>query len=208
VGDAAMSKPEVLIVSDGDALPGFTSVPPVLPHDRVVGYSETPTVCIDLSKASEEIHSPMSGSYRFKLHQSVRRGYITLLDSDGDYLHQLAAMCRKNMERLGARFCNFYFFAHAYFDDLRSQLAIRVVLKDGVLVGGALFTGVGEWIECHLSAAKGDHRGNGPALIAIDSGRRWGQDDGFRWLQLGGGVTSDSNGDFPSYLVRDAGGLE
>jgi hypothetical protein len=169
--------------------PGLNSVLPVLAGDRVVRYSETPTVCIDLAKKPREIRSAMNHGHRSRLNQAERRGYTTLLDSNGDYLARFATMYRKNMERVGAR--SYYFFDDAYFDDLAdglgSRLALRVVLKEGELVGGAMFTAVGNWIQYHLSAAEAGHGRSSPALLAIDSTREWGQHNRFRWLHLGGG---------------------
>jgi carbamoyl-phosphate synthase large subunit len=166
--------------------PGLNSVLPVPASHRVVRCFETPTVWIDLAREPAAIRSAMNHGHRSRLNQAERRGYTTLLDSNGDYVARFAAMYRKNMERMGAR--SNYYFDGAYFDDLAhglgSHLALRVVLKDGELVE-ALFTAVRGWIQHHLPAAEPDHGRSSPALLAIDSARQWGQDNGFRWSHLG-----------------------
>jgi Acetyltransferase (GNAT) domain len=169
--------------------PGLNAQWPRLTPQRVTRCSSSQTVCIDLTRSDREIWSDTASGHRNEINRAGRRGYNVTLDHEAAYLYDFARLYRANMVGLGAR--SYYCFDDGYFHDLHEALGtslnLVVVLHENNFVGGALFTSHGDWVQYHLSAADPDHRGASPAKLVIDARRRWGQEQGYRWLHLGGG---------------------
>jgi Acetyltransferase (GNAT) domain len=169
--------------------PGLNAQWPKLTRHRVNRCSASETVYIDLTRSDRQIWSDTASGHRNEINRAERRGYSVMLDHEADYLYDFARLYRENMAGLGAH--PYYYFDDEYFYDiqeaLQTSLNLVVVLHENNLVGGALFTSCGDWVQYHLSAAHPAHRGASPAKLVIDARRRWGQEQGYRWLHLGGG---------------------
>jgi hypothetical protein len=169
--------------------PGLNAHWPELTTQRTAKYGSSETVYIDLTHSDRLIWSNMASGHRNEINRAERYGYNVVVDHDGSYLYSFAQLYRENMSRLGAR--PYYHFGDGYFHDIRETLgasfSLVVVLYEDELVGGAIFTSCCDWIQYHLSAADQTHRGASPAKLVINERRRWGQEQGYRWLHLGGG---------------------
>lgn len=169
--------------------PGINIRWPKLTEERVTSRSSTQTIYIDLTRSDAQIWSDTASGHRNEINRAGRRGYSVVLDREAAYLYDFARLYRANMARLGANL--YYHFDDKYFHDIRKALGtsfdLVAVLYENSFVGGAVFTSCGAWLQYHLSAADPAHRAASPAKLVIDARRRWGQEQGYRWLHLGGG---------------------
>jgi hypothetical protein len=169
--------------------PGLNARWPDLTVQTVVGFRSSETVYIDLTRSDRRIWSDMASGHRNEINRAGRRGYSVVHDHEAAYLHDFARLYRADMARLRAH--PYYYFDDEYFQDIRealgADLGIVVVLYEGNVAGGALFTSRGGWLQYHLSAADPVHRSASPAKLVIDAQRRRGQELGYRFLHLGGG---------------------
>jgi Acetyltransferase (GNAT) domain len=169
--------------------PGLNTQWPMLRRQRVTICSSSETVYIDLTRSDRQIWSDTASGHRNEINRAERHGYSVMLDHEAAYLYDFARLYRANMNELGAR--PYYYFDDKYFHDIREALGTSLnlvaVLHDGKFVGGALFMSRRDWLQYHLSAADPAHRRASPAKLVIDARRRWGQEQGYRWLHLGGG---------------------
>lgn len=169
--------------------PGLNARWPELTTQRIASRGSSATVYIDLTCSDQQIWSDTASGHRNEINRAARRGYDVLLDHEANYLYDFARLYRANMGALGAR--PYYYFDDRYFHDIREALGpsldLVVVLHESSFVGGALFTAHGDWVQYHLSAADPAHRAASPAKLVIDARRRWAQEQGYRWLHLGGG---------------------
>jgi hypothetical protein len=169
--------------------PGINGQWPELPTQPTTRSGSSETVCIDLTRSDREIWSDTASGHRNEINRAGRRGYSVVVDHEAVHLYDFARLYRANMAALGAR--SYYYFDDKYFQDiyrtLGSNLSLIAVMHEGNLVGGALFTSCGDWLQYHLSASDPSHRAASPAKLVIDARRRWGQQQGYRWLHLGGG---------------------
>ena len=169
--------------------PGLNARWPKLTTQRITRRSSSQTVCIDLTRSDRDIWSDTASGHRNEINRAGRRGYSVMVDHEAAYLYDFARLYRENMAGLEAD--PYYYFDDRYFHDIRAALGeslnLIVVLYEDKFVGGALFTACGDWLQYHLSAADAAHRRASPAKLVIDARRRWGQEQGYRWLHLGGG---------------------
>jgi hypothetical protein len=169
--------------------PGLNLTRPTLATQRVVRCTSSETVYIDLTRSDREIWSGTASGHRNEINRAGRRGYRVVVDHDAAYLYDFARLYRENMASLDA--LPYYFFDDQYFRDIHAALGVSLnliaVLHENTFVGGALFTSCGEWVQYHLSAADPAHKVASPAKLVIDARRRWGQEQGYRALHLGGG---------------------
>ena len=169
--------------------PGLNAHWPKLATQHTVKRSSSETVYIDLALSDRQIWSDMASGHRNEINRAGPRDYRVMIDNGSSRLYDFARLYRADMSRLGAR--SYYYFDDEYFSDLRDALGtsfnLVVVLHQNELVGGAIFTSCGDWIQYHLSASDQAHRNASPAKLVIDERRRWGQEQGYRLLHLGGG---------------------
>lgn len=148
------------------------------------------TVAIDLTRKSEEVWAEMRKNHRTGIRDLLREGFHATIN-DWTRLDDFKAAYRETMARVGA--APFYFFTDNYFEDLRKVLGDRLMLvcvfaADGDFAAGGLFTREDRLLQLHLLGTRDAYLANAPAKLIIDFMRRVGQDEGFKWLHLGGGV--------------------
>jgi hypothetical protein len=169
--------------------PGINADWPGLPTGATGRFYSSQTVCIDLARSDREIWSDTASGHRNEINRAGRRGYSVIVDHEASHLYDFARLYRENMAALGAR--PYYYFDDKYFEDMHEALGTNIsliaVLHEDGFVGGALFTSCGDWLQYHLSASDPSHKAASPAKLVIDARRRDGQQQGYRWLHLGGG---------------------
>lgn len=150
------------------------------------------TVAIDLTLPEDVLWGSIRSGHRQDIARARRFGVVSRW-ADDDHSHSaFAAMYRQTMTRLGA--ADQYFFGDEYFEALRyttdGQVRLRLAELDGEVVGGALFTlsPSSQLVGYHLSATADQARRLQPTKVILDDVRRWGQQQGFTALHLGGGV--------------------
>lgn len=89
----------------------------------------------------------------------------------------------------------YYFFAPAYWDALRRDvpLVLVEVRREGDLLAAVLGMGRPPWLHYHLGASTDAGRGTGASHLALLTLARWGQEQGYDVLHLGGGVRGGGN---------------
>lgn len=150
------------------------------------------TVVLDLQRPESEQLRGIRHGHRYDLRRAAERG-ITVVDDAGlQRLQEFRSLYEATMEAVHAE--SYYFFPESYYEALRYHLHGRVKLLfaeyDGQPVAASLFFHCGKILQYHLSGgnpALGPERAMGSKLI-IDTIRRWGTANGFRWLHLGGGL--------------------
>ncbi|MGQ9505311.1 MAG: GNAT family N-acetyltransferase [Thermogutta sp.] len=150
------------------------------------------TVVLDLRRSESEQYRMMRENHRRDLRKAAAIGMRVVEDVPLERLKVFIALYEATMRAVDAS--SYYFFPDSYFEALRHQLRGRVKLffaelRDEV-VAGMLFFHCGKVIQYHLGGsdpALGRVRAMGTKLI-IDTVRRWGSENGFHWLHLGGGL--------------------
>jgi serine/alanine adding enzyme len=103
-------------------------------------------------------------------------------------LDGFVALYEQTMRRAGAS--PFYLFPPAYWEALQARVRLvrADVRRDGELIAAVLGIGEPPWLHYHLGGASEAGRGTGASHLALYGLARWGQENGFATLHLGGGV--------------------
>ncbi len=124
-------------------------------------------------------------------------------------LNEYINMYHENMERIGAE--PKYFFSKAYFsgllrsDDFKSEIWLASEKASDEVVAGIISIKKGEIVQYHLSAAKEEYMHLNAVKLLIDTLRVDASENGYSYLNLGGGVGSkeDSLFRFKSSFSKD-----
>ncbi|MGB9689571.1 GNAT family N-acetyltransferase [Thermogutta sp.] len=151
-----------------------------------------PTVVLDLHRSEAEQLQMMRHGHRKEIKEGAKRGITVIEDELLNRMHEFQKLYELTMHAVNAD--EYYFFPKSYYDALRRHLNGRVKLFFAVheerLIAGSLFFHCGDVLQYHLSGADptlGRERAMATKMI-IDTVRRWGTANGFRWLHLGGGL--------------------
>lgn len=196
-----------------------------LPAEDLTGCAQVVThgqcVFFDLGFAEDEIWRRTRSNHRTQIRRLKKKGFVEEIDNWSD-LDGFIEIYRETMTRLGA--CDFYFFPREYFYDLRAGLQDRLHLcsvrsPDGELAAAALFFNCNGLVQYHLGGTAEAFLDRAPSKLSLDAMRRWGQERGEQFLNLGGGTGgrndslfqfklgfSDLTADFRTWrMILDAG---
>lgn len=150
------------------------------------------TVVLDLQRPEEEQLRAMRQNHRRNIRDAIKCGITVVEDESLERLGEFQRLYEATMLAVNAE--PYYFFPQSYYEGLRHHLHGRVKLLfavlDGEPVAGAIFFHCGNVLQYHLGGsnpALGRERAMGMKLI-MDTVRRWGSANGFRWFHLGGGL--------------------
>jgi hypothetical protein len=106
-------------------------------------------------------------------------------------LRDFVSVYYETMRRVRAQ--DGYFFEEEYFLGLAEQLGETLQLfivraPDGEIMGGGLFTLCDGIVQYHLGGTRNAALKLSPAALMFDQVRLWGNEQGARFLHLGGGV--------------------
>lgn len=150
------------------------------------------TVALDLDREEEEQVRVMRHGHRGDIKLARKMGIEIEEDPTLEEMGTFRQLYEATMRALDA--APEYFFPDAYYEGLRHHLGSRVTLflakLEGRTLAAALFLQCGRILQYHLSGSDPAARQmTGPAVkLLLDTVRRWGMENGFRWLHLGGGV--------------------
>lgn len=150
------------------------------------------TVALDLDREEEEQVRVMRHGHRSDIKLARKMGIQIEEDPTLEEIGTFRQLYEATMRALDA--APEYFFPDAYYEGLRHHLGSRVTLflakLEGRTLAAALFLQCGRILQYHLSGSDPAARHTtGPAVkLLLDTVRRWGMENGFRWLHLGGGV--------------------
>src|SRR5690606_2659758 len=136
-------------------------------------------------------------------HRSTRRhvrrgaaaGYTCLLDADLAHLPVVVDLYLSTMRRTGAH--SRYQYELGYFERLMAELGdaarLFVCCRDGEVLAGSVYLFGGGRFHAHRGGWVREPGAPSPATFETDAVRRWASEQGYRWLNLGGGVGSSAD---------------
>jgi hypothetical protein len=145
---------------------------------------------IELELSAEQIWSGFDLQHRRQIRRLHATGYSTVID-DWRLMDAFVEMYRDTMRRVGAS--AFYLFEGPYFGRLKELLGERlhlVIVLDakGVPASGCLATSSSGIVTTHLIGSASSQARIGVQKLIYDAVFRWGQSQGCRAVNLGGGV--------------------
>ncbi|MGH9720956.1 MAG: lipid II:glycine glycyltransferase FemX [Bryobacteraceae bacterium] len=150
------------------------------------------TVSIDLTLPAEQQRAAYRSSYRRRINKLQRAGVVCVCDEDQRHLAEFASIYHETMRRVNAH--HSYLFDPDYFtalaDGLGSKLQLFVVMAEGRVAAGGLFTICGGIAQYHLGGTRDAFLSLSPTGLIFDTVRQWAAEHGARVLHLGGGVGS------------------
>jgi len=154
----------------------------------VVTHGEN--VFIDLRMDEETYLAHCSRDHRKRLRRASECGFTLFLDSTWSKLDKFVAMYYETMRRNEAM--PSYFFPENYFQSLAQRLgpmAKLFFLKQGEkLVSGMIVLVCKPYLTFHLSGTPTAYLSLGCVRPLYDKVRCWAKEEGFTWINLGGGV--------------------
>ena len=154
-------------------------------------------VYIDLNDTLENLRGMFNR--RMKTYLNKSRKFCTVVESKSKSdLDSFIILYHENMKRVGAD--KSYFFDRNYFhqlattEDFTTKLMLCIHNDTQTIIGGALFLKKGKFVQFHLSGLSEDYLELNAMKLIIDEMRINSTNQGFKYLNLGGGrgSTEDS----------------
>lgn len=173
----------------------FSRLHPLIDHSNLLtGLGELKilgkTVSIDLTQPGDIQWKQIRKVYRQNIAKLELRSVKCIEDREMAYLPSFMEIYEETMRRVGAD--ETYLFGSDYFDGFaratRGQNHLFIALLDDHIIAGALFVGCGSILQYHLAGTRDSARTLSPMTLVLDTARRWGTEQGFKMLHLGGGV--------------------
>jgi hypothetical protein len=164
-------------------------------HPLLTGAASPAVTGFHVAPLAGTVAWPLEGDLLAGLHKHhrrlVRRALAEGCEPSAGSATELTTfvpLYEATMRRAGA--AEFYLFPPAYWEALAAgvELVRADVRRDGELVASALGMGAPPWLHYHLGAASDAGRGSGASQLALLALARWGQENGYETLHLGGGV--------------------
>ena len=156
----------------------------------IVPLSET--VVVDLMQTEAEQIKGMTKGHLCDIRRARNTGTQVEIDHEWRYLDEFVSIYNMTMDRNGAS--DYYYFSKEYFlnlkQELGSTLKLVVAKLDEDIISASMFLCSDRIIQYHLSGTATPYLQYAGAKIILDEMRRWGKENGFSWLHLGGGVGS------------------
>ncbi len=153
------------------------------------------TIAIDLSKSDEEQLGNMTKGHKYDIRKARKSGVVIEEDVSFQYVEDFIQIYNETMERNNAR--ESYYFPKDYYLYLKKNFggSVRMLFArfNGVPISAAMFFGEGNIIQYHLSGSSAEFFPLNGAKLILEEVRRWGLENGFLWLHLGGGVGSSED---------------
>ncbi len=135
-----------------------------------------------------DLFEGMHKHHRRLARRAAQEGYEATVSVQPGDLSEFVGLYEQTMRRAGAS--SFYLFASSYWKALAARVSlVRVdVRHEGSLGASVLGFGRAPWLHYHLGANSDEGRRAGASQLALLTLARWGQENGFASLHLGGGV--------------------
>lgn len=165
-------------------------------------------VYIDLNETLEIQRAKFNKRLKTYLNKS-RKLCTVIKGSIKNHLNEFIEIYHDNMRRVDAD--ESYFFNHAYFEslfaskDYESELLLCIHNETQTIIGGAIFVKKGSIVQYHLSGLREEHFDLQPIKLLMDEMRIEATQEGYKYLNLGGGRGSneDSLFRFKSSFSKD-----
>lgn len=149
------------------------------------------TLSVDLKRDYFDIQKEYSSGHKYDLKKSSKNSELFLFDDqDFIYYKDFINIYIETMKYLSAS--DFYFFNEKYFLNLKERLGNKlklvVVKQNSTVIGASLFLLHKNIIQYHLSGTSKEGRKYQPSKIILDYIIKWGIENNYSVLHLGGGV--------------------
>jgi len=173
------------------------------------------TIAIDLDIPEVEYRKTTSQNHRRNIKKGIKNGISVHKDSEFKHLPEFILMYNETMQRNNA--VDYYFFPKNYYESLIKYLDghvhLFVATIEETIVCSALILSCNDILQYHLSGTPNKYLEYSPLRLLLDEVRKWGAKNGFKWLNLGGGVGSSedslfrfkagfSKERFPFYIIK------
>ena len=178
----------------------FSRTNPLLPNTWMLeGMAEivplSTTIAIDLLKCNEEQLKQMTKGHKYDIRKAGKNGVIVEEDKTFHYIDDFIYIYNETMKRNNA--AEHYYFPKEYYLHLKHCFGESIKLYfakfEGKAISASLFFIEGSIIQYHLSGSLPEFFYLNGAKLILDEVRRWGTQNGFSWLHLGGGVGSSED---------------
>jgi hypothetical protein len=153
-------------------------------------------VYINLNNTIEEQRAKYNRRLKTYINKA-RRQCSVIKGNIKDHLETFIELYHDNMKRVNAD--KHYFFPYEYFegfftsDDLDSELLLCINNKDQEIIAGAIFIKTNNIVQYHLSGMDLNWSHVNPIKLIIDTMRIWATEQGYQYLNLGGGKGSSED---------------
>jgi lipid II:glycine glycyltransferase (peptidoglycan interpeptide bridge formation enzyme) len=183
--------------SDNNIVAEFTRFHPLLEnHKFSIDYLEISynrqTVYLDLKKGYDKIVNEFSYPVRKNL-INAKNNNLTVLkfEETFPFKKEFSELYRQNMHRVNAESC--LNFNDMYFENTFKNLPLTqfIIFKDDSPIASSLVFRYGKYLNHHLTASLGNYLHLRPNDLLYDSIIKYGVENGYATLYLGGGRTTD-----------------
>lgn len=162
-------------------------------NDTKYSFKNGYTLNVELNRNYEDIFKIYKSGHRYDIRKALKNDEITIVDDvDFEYYLDFIKIYNDTMTALNAS--DFYFFSDDYFQKLKytlgKKLKLIIVKNENSVIGASLFMLNNGIIQYHLSGTTLDGRKFQPSKLILDYMIKWGIDNDFKYLHLGGGVGS------------------
>ena len=153
-------------------------------------HNTSEVVAIDLTKDLESQRREYQRRIKSQINKARRLCTITKAQSKED-IDQFIDIYYENMGRVNA--ADSYYFERTYFydfiasDNFKSDVLLAISNETNEVIAGALFVKTNNIVQYHLSGTKSSHLDIMPIKMLIDEMRILATEEGFEYLNLGGG---------------------
>lgn len=152
-------------------------------------------VAVNLQDYGDPLHGELTHARRKLVNRRKRKGMVAVpelnpVNIDAQIGIYLETMCRKHASSA-------FMFDKQYFERMIENMGSDILLiniyhEDALVSFGLCFLS-GDVIYAHIAGTKQDYRHMSPSEICYAESIRWGHENGYRYLFVGGGLTSDEN---------------
>jgi hypothetical protein len=137
-------------------------------------------------RLGDDVFERMHSHHRRVVRKAERSGLEATAREDAD-LWEFVELYERTMARLDAD--AFYVFPSEYWNSLASLPTVLIeVRREAELCAAVLCFASKPWLHYHLGASSDDGRSLGASNLALYAAARWGSEQGYELLHLGGGV--------------------
>ncbi len=159
------------------------------------------TVSIDLTLPKEQIWSDTKSNHRNKINRCTKRFNLTAkISKFNQGIEEFCSLYEETMSRVTAQDL-YYSFNTDYFKLMDAEMSDYLYLclvetEDGEPASAGLYTVCNGIVQAAFGGICDEFVKQSPSIMEIDAMRWWAQEQGYKYLHLGGGVGGSEDGVF------------
>ena len=150
-----------------------------------------PVVTIDLTN-EEKIWENVTSKNRNMVRKAQKNGVEIYSGRDKKIFEEFRSIYNETMDKDHAD--SYYYFGESFYDSIREDLPdnsqIFYAVYEGNVIAASIFLMANERINYHLSGFRTKYSSLAPTNLLLYEVARWGSQNGYQTLYLGGGVGS------------------